>query len=177
MRPFAFCLFANAQSEIQPLRPACLRTSTTTIITLLGLPSQSAGGALITTGQEQAAYQWIRGRDKKAVYTEAAIARSRDSVVGILPRDISKSSITNNLGEGLEHGPTFLQANRSDCKAPNISNKPQLLYMTIHLPPYSLCDPAESRPLVLRCQTPSPPSSSPMVPGIIPPIFHPSSTS
>jgi hypothetical protein len=26
-------------------------------------------------------------------------------VVGILPRDVSKSSITNNLGEGFEYGP------------------------------------------------------------------------
>jgi pimeloyl-ACP methyl ester carboxylesterase len=35
-------------------------------------------------------------------------------------------------------------------RPPNISNKPQLLYMTIHLPPYSLCDPAESRPLFFK---------------------------
>jgi len=28
-------------------------------------------------------------------------------VVGILPRDVSKSSITNNLGEGFELGPHF----------------------------------------------------------------------
>jgi hypothetical protein len=49
----------------------------------------------------------ISGRDKKAAYTEAATARPTDSVVGILPRDVSKSSITNNLGEGIEHGPHF----------------------------------------------------------------------
>jgi hypothetical protein len=49
----------------------------------------------------------ISGRDKKAAYTEAATARPTDGVVDILPRDASKSSITNNLGEGFEHGPHF----------------------------------------------------------------------
>jgi len=49
----------------------------------------------------------ISGRDKKAAYMEAAIARPTDNVIGILPRDVSKSSVTNNLGEGFEHGPHF----------------------------------------------------------------------
>jgi hypothetical protein len=39
--------------------------------------------------------------------TEAATASSRDSVVGMLPRDVLKSSVTNNLGEGFELGPHF----------------------------------------------------------------------
>ena len=49
----------------------------------------------------------ISGRDRKAVYTEAAAARPRGSVVGMLPRDVSKSSIASNLGEDFEHGPHF----------------------------------------------------------------------
>ena len=48
---------------------------------------------------------------------EAAIARPTDSVIGILPRDVSKSSITNNLGEGFEHGP---QTNREKLQIVNV---------------------------------------------------------
>lgn len=50
-------------------------------------------------------------------------ARSRNSVVGILPRDVS---ITNNLGE-------FLQANRKDCSIPGNAAANNVILAVTHI--------------------------------------------